>query len=110
MIVDCKEFEKLLSEGISELTDAAAAHLRGCPRLCRGMAGLAGVGSSSSSTAQDSGKAPSSGRASGSPWRRKLRRQSEALVAPRRVSQLSLAVAGGSRSDLSWFFPDSADG
>ena len=33
MIVDCKEFEKLLSEGISELTDAAAAHLRGC-RAC----------------------------------------------------------------------------
>jgi hypothetical protein len=33
MIVDCKEFEKLLSEGMSELTDAAAEHLRGC-RTC----------------------------------------------------------------------------
>ncbi len=30
MNVDCKEFEKLLSEGISELPDAAAAHLREC--------------------------------------------------------------------------------
>jgi len=33
MNVDCKEFENLLSEGISELPDAAAAHLRNC-RAC----------------------------------------------------------------------------
>jgi hypothetical protein len=30
MNVDCREFEKLLSEGISELPEAAAGHLREC--------------------------------------------------------------------------------
>jgi len=30
MSVDCREFEKLLSEGITELPDSAAAHLREC--------------------------------------------------------------------------------
>jgi len=31
MSVDCREFEKLLSESITELPDSAAAHLRECP-------------------------------------------------------------------------------
>ena len=31
MSVDCREFEKLLSEGITELPDSVAAHLRECP-------------------------------------------------------------------------------
>jgi hypothetical protein len=30
MSVDCREFQKLLSEGITELTESAAAHLREC--------------------------------------------------------------------------------
>ena len=30
MTVDCREFEKLLSEGIAELPDAVAAHLHSC--------------------------------------------------------------------------------
>ena len=33
MIVDCRDFERLLTEGIGELPDSAAAHLRNC-RAC----------------------------------------------------------------------------
>ena len=35
MNVDCREFEKLLSEGISELPSSVAAHLRECPACAK---------------------------------------------------------------------------
>ena len=35
MSMDCKEFEKLLSEGISELPSSVAAHVRACPACAK---------------------------------------------------------------------------
>jgi hypothetical protein len=35
MSVDCREFEKLLSEGISELPSSVAAHVRECPACAK---------------------------------------------------------------------------
>jgi hypothetical protein len=35
MSVDCREFEKLLSEDVAELPDAVAAHIHNCPACAR---------------------------------------------------------------------------
>ncbi len=78
MNVDCREFEKLLSEGISELPQRpphTSASVAVVPRNGRPGRRLL----KQPQRCARHGKALSSGRASGSPWRRKPRKQSDGV-------------------------------
>jgi predicted anti-sigma-YlaC factor YlaD len=95
MNVDCKELEKLLSEGISELPSSVASHLRECPSCAKEWEAWQEIAEAAPSLRKAVGRAPELWPRIRQSLEAKARRAgAKALVARRIVSTVEPALAG----------------